>query len=65
MLHTSFWFWKQIKLFINQMDVNLVIFTGYNGRIAIGELFIINDEIKRYLKVKLMNTLMKLATKME
>ena len=39
-------------------------FTGYNGRIAIGELFIINDEIKEYLKGEVDdNTLMKLATK--
>ncbi len=39
-------------------------FTGYKGRIAIGELFIINDEIKEYLKGEVDdNTLMKLATK--
>ena len=39
-------------------------FTGYKGRIAIGELFIINDEIKEYLKSEVDdNTLMKLAIK--
>lgn len=39
-------------------------FTGYNGRVAIGELFVINDEIKEYLKSDVDdNTLMKLATK--
>ena len=39
-------------------------FTGYNGRVAVGELFIINDEIKEYLKGEVDdNTLMKLATK--
>ncbi|MBU3015867.1 GspE/PulE family protein [Poseidonibacter lekithochrous] len=37
-------------------------FTGYIGRIAIGELFIIDDEIKEYLKTDVDdNTLMKLA----
>ena len=39
-------------------------FTGYKGRVAIGELFIINDEIKEYLKTDVDdNTLMKLAVK--
>lgn len=39
-------------------------FTGYAGRVAIGELFIINDEIKEYLKGEVDdNTLMKLALK--
>lgn len=39
-------------------------FTGYKGRVAIGELFIINDEIKEYLKGDVDdNTLMKLAIK--
>ena len=39
-------------------------FTGYAGRIAIGELFVINDEIKEYLKTDVDdNTLMKLAHK--
>ena len=39
-------------------------FTGYSGRVAIGELFIIDDEIKEYLKGEVDdNTLMKLATK--
>lgn len=39
-------------------------FTGYKGRVAIGELFIINDEIKEYLKGNVDdNTLMKLAIK--
>lgn len=39
-------------------------FTGYKGRVAIGELFIINDEIKEYLKTDVDdNTLMKLALK--
>lgn len=39
-------------------------FTGYSGRIAIGELFVINDEIKEYLKGEVDdNTLMKLAIK--
>ena len=39
-------------------------FTGYKGRVAIGELFIINDEIKEYLKTDVDdNTLMKLAIK--
>jgi general secretion pathway protein E len=39
-------------------------FTGYKGRVAIGELFIINDEIKEYLKTDVDdNTLMKMALK--
>jgi general secretion pathway protein E len=39
-------------------------FTGYAGRVAIGELFVINDEIKEYLKNDVDdNTLMKLANK--
>jgi general secretion pathway protein E len=39
-------------------------FTGYKGRVAIGELFIINNEIKEYLKGNVDdNTLMKLAIK--
>ncbi len=39
-------------------------FTGYKGRVAIGELFIINDEIKEYLKGDVDdNTLMKMAIK--
>lgn len=39
-------------------------FTGYSGRVAIGELFVINDEIKEYLKGEVDdNTLMKLAIK--
>jgi len=39
-------------------------FTGYSGRVAIGELFIINDEIKEYLKTDVDdNTLMKMAIK--
>lgn len=39
-------------------------FTGYDGRVAIGELFIIDDEIKEYLKGEVDdNTLMKLAVK--
>ena len=39
-------------------------FTGYKGRVAIGELFIINTEIKEYLKGNVDdNTLMQLATK--
>ena len=39
-------------------------FTGYKGRVAIGELFIINDEIKEYLKGDVDdNTLMKMALK--
>ena len=37
-------------------------FTGYSGRVAIGELFIINDEIKEYLKNDVDDhTLMKMA----
>jgi len=37
-------------------------FTGYSGRVALGELFIINDEIKEYLKGEVDdNTLLKLA----
>jgi general secretion pathway protein E len=39
-------------------------FTGYKGRVAIGELFVIDDEIKEYLKTDVDdNTLMKLAVK--
>ncbi|MAC85066.1 MAG: general secretion pathway protein GspE [Arcobacter sp.] len=39
-------------------------FTGYSGRIAIGELFIIDDEIKEYLKTDVDDsTLMSLAHK--
>lgn len=39
-------------------------FTGYKGRVAIGELFVINDEVKEYLKTEVDdNTLMKLAIK--
>ena len=39
-------------------------FTGYEGRIAIGELFILDDEIKEYLKSDVDdNTLMSLALK--
>ncbi len=39
-------------------------FTGYAGRIAIGELFIIDDEIKEYLKTDVDdNTLMNLGLK--
>ena len=39
-------------------------FTGYTGRIAIGELFLITDEIKEYLKGDVDDlTLMKLALK--
>ncbi len=39
-------------------------FTGYTGRIAIGELFVINDSIKEYLKGNVDdNTLMQLALK--
>jgi len=39
-------------------------FTGYKGRVAIGELFVINDEVKEYLKTEVDdNTLMKLAVK--
>lgn len=39
-------------------------FTGYVGRIAIGELFVINDEVKEYLKTDVDdNTLMNLALK--
>lgn len=39
-------------------------FTGYSGRVAIGELFVIDDEIKEYLKADIDdNTLMKLAVK--
>mgnify|MGYP005986153055 CR=1 FL=1 len=39
-------------------------FTGYSGRIAIGELFIIDEEVKEYLKGDVDdNTLMKLAVK--
>ena len=39
-------------------------FTGYIGRVAIGELFVIDDEIKEYLKTDVDdNTLMKLAVK--
>ena len=39
-------------------------FTGYEGRIAIGELFILTDEIKEYLKSDVDdNTLMSLALK--
>ncbi|WP_320033512.1 GspE/PulE family protein [Halarcobacter sp.] len=37
-------------------------FTGYSGRVAIGELFVINEDIKEYLKGDVDdNTLMKLA----
>jgi len=37
-------------------------FTGYTGRIAIGELFVINEEVKEYLKGNVDdNTLMKIA----
>jgi len=37
-------------------------FTGYSGRVAIGELFVINDEIKEYLRGDVDdNTLMKKA----
>jgi general secretion pathway protein E len=39
-------------------------FTGYAGRVAIGELFIIEDEIKEYLKGDVDDhTLMRIATK--
>ncbi|RXK12176.1 general secretion pathway protein GspE [Halarcobacter mediterraneus] len=39
-------------------------YTGYAGRVAIGELFVIDEEIKEYLKGDVDdNTLMKLATK--
>lgn len=39
-------------------------FTGYSGRVAIGELFIIDEEIKEYLKEDVDDsTLMKLAVK--
>ncbi len=39
-------------------------FTGYSGRIAVGELFVIDEEIREYLKGEVDdNTLMKLATK--
>lgn len=39
-------------------------FTGYSGRVAIGELFIIDDDIKEYLKSDVDdNTLMKMAVK--
>jgi len=39
-------------------------FTGYTGRIAIGELFILNEEVREYLKNDVDdNTLMKLALK--
>jgi general secretion pathway protein E len=39
-------------------------FTGYAGRVAIGELFVIDDEIKEYLKSDVDDhTLMKIATK--
>ena len=39
-------------------------FTGYKGRTAIGELFVINDEIREFLKGEIDdNTLMKLAIK--
>lgn len=37
-------------------------FTGYTGRVAIGELFVLSDEIKEYLKGEVDdNTLMKLS----
>lgn len=39
-------------------------FTGYKGRVAIGELFVIDDEIREYLKEDVDdNTLMKIAIK--
>ncbi len=39
-------------------------FTGYTGRVAIGELFVINEEIKEYLKGEVDdNTLMNLSLK--
>jgi len=39
-------------------------FTGYTGRVAIGELFVIDEEIKEYLKADVDDsTLMKLAVK--
>ena len=61
--HTLFNLTKNVKLFkpCGCKDCN---FTGYIGRIAIGELFILNDEIKEYLKSNVDdNTLMKLASK--
>ncbi|WP_228135552.1 GspE/PulE family protein [Halarcobacter anaerophilus] len=40
-------------------------YTGYAGRVAVGELFVINEEIREYLKGEVDdNTLMKLAKKM-
>lgn len=39
-------------------------YTGYAGRVAVGELFVINEEIREYLKGEVDdNTLMKLAKK--
>lgn len=58
------------KLFKIDNEVNLYKavgckacnFTGYTGRVAIGELFVINDEIQEYLKNDVDDTtLMKLA----
>ncbi len=41
-------------------------FTGYSGRVALGELFVLNDEIKEYLKGEVDdNSLLKLSLKNE
>ena len=59
--HELFSFSNDIKLY-KSVGCKSCNFTGYTGRIAIGELFVINDEIKEYLRTDVDdNTLMNLA----
>ena len=52
------------KKIYKQVGCKQCNFTGYLGRVAIGELFVIDDEIKEYLKGEVDdNTLMKFALK--
>ncbi|WP_122893649.1 GspE/PulE family protein [Arcobacter peruensis] len=63
--HALFNLNKDIKLY-KPCGCNECKFTGYTGRIAIGELFVLTEEVKEYLKTDVDdNTLMKLAAKNE
>ena len=50
------------KIYYKSCGCKMCNYTGYKGRVAIGELFIISDEIKEYLKNDVDdNSLMKYA----
>lgn len=63
--HELFSFSNDVKLY-KSVGCKSCNFTGYTGRIAIGELFVINAEIKEYLRGNVDdNTLMNLALENE